>query len=157
MPYILNVLTKYDESAVIFSNAVHIFRTLIWKTCPLFGQIVITCLKCSRTSFSLLSYCEKMCWGQEGICVGVQLWKSSKYSSNPSMPGFCICKHCIRFGICQSNAPWQGSKSYAWSMLHRVLNKTPVLNARVQNMTRLRICEGYTQGAAYAWISLNIP
>ena len=47
-----------------FSNAVHIFRNLFWKICPLFGKILITCLKCSRASFSPSSYSEKMRWGR---------------------------------------------------------------------------------------------
>ena len=47
-----------------FSNTVHVFRNLFWKTCPLFEQILITCLKCSWVSFSPSSYSEKMRWGQ---------------------------------------------------------------------------------------------
>ena len=36
----------------VFSIAVHIFRNLFRKICPLFGQILVRCLKCSKTSFS---------------------------------------------------------------------------------------------------------
>ena len=46
-----------------FHYAVHVFSNLFLKICPLFGQILITCLKCSRASFSLSSYSEKMHWG----------------------------------------------------------------------------------------------
>ena len=34
------------------------------KICPLFGQILIPCLKCSRASFLPSSYSEKMRWGR---------------------------------------------------------------------------------------------
>ena len=50
--------------AYIFSIAGHVFRNLFLKMCPLFGQILITCLKCSRASFSPSSYSEKMRWGR---------------------------------------------------------------------------------------------
>ena len=43
---------------------VHVFRNLFWKICPLFGQILITCLKCSRLSFSPSSYSEKKRWSR---------------------------------------------------------------------------------------------
>ena len=52
------------ESADVFSIASHVFRNLFLKMCPLFGQIWITCLKCSRASFSPSSYSEKMRWGR---------------------------------------------------------------------------------------------
>ena len=42
------------------------------KICPLFGQILITCLKCSRASFLPSSYSEKMRWGRgwvTGVCT----------------------------------------------------------------------------------------
>ena len=34
------------------------------KICPLFGQILITCLKCSRASFSPSCYSEKVRWDE---------------------------------------------------------------------------------------------
>ena len=46
-----------------FSIAVHVFRNLFLKICSLFGQILITCLKYSRASFSPSSYSEKMALG----------------------------------------------------------------------------------------------
>ena len=84
----------------------------------------------------------------------MQLWKTLEYSSITSMPGLWICSSCTRFWICLDNALWQGSE-YVWPTFYRVLNKHPVLN-----MPRLRIlqeCEyaRVTQGAKYAWISLN--
>ena len=54
---------KFDCS-YIFSIAVHVFRNLFLKICPLFGQILIACLKCSRASFSPSSHSEKMHWGR---------------------------------------------------------------------------------------------
>ena len=62
--YILNVLTQSHDNADLFSNAVQVFRNLFWKMCPLFGQILITCLKCSRAFFAPSCYSEKMRWGQ---------------------------------------------------------------------------------------------
>ena len=50
-PYKLNVSTGSRKIIYIFSVAVHVFRNLFWKISPLFGQILITCLKCSRASF----------------------------------------------------------------------------------------------------------
>ena len=63
-PECLNVLTSCCDSADIFINAVHVFRNLFWRICRLFEQILITCLKCSRASFSSSSYSEKMRWGR---------------------------------------------------------------------------------------------
>ena len=54
----------YQEPFKYFNIAVHIFRNLFWKICLLFRQIFITCLKCSRASFSLFSYSGKMRWGR---------------------------------------------------------------------------------------------
>ena len=64
-PYILNVQTSSRKIVDIFSIAVHVLGNLFWKICPLFGQILITCLKCSRASFSTSSYNEKICWGRD--------------------------------------------------------------------------------------------
>ena len=63
-PYIPNALTKFSDSADIFSNAVHAFHTLFWKICPLFWQLLITCLKCSRCLFCL-PLKAKWCAGDE--------------------------------------------------------------------------------------------
>ena len=46
----------------IFSMAAHVFCNLFLKTCLLFRQILITCFKCSRVSFSPYSYSEKVGW-----------------------------------------------------------------------------------------------
>ena len=63
-PYILN----NDKFSIIrfniFSRTVHAFCNLFWKIFRLFGQILITCLKCSRASSSPSYYSEKMRWGR---------------------------------------------------------------------------------------------
>ena len=51
--YMLNVSTSATRTVNIFSIAVHKFPNYFEK-CPLFGQILITCLKCSK-AFLLLS------------------------------------------------------------------------------------------------------
>ena len=63
-PYILNVSLFSSNVLDIFSITVHVFRNLFWKICRLFGQILITCLKCSRAPFSLSSYNEQMRCGR---------------------------------------------------------------------------------------------
>ena len=65
--YILNGKTC-RKTADVLSIAAQLFVNLFWKTCPLFGQVLITCLKFSRASFLLFSYSEKMRWGQ-GWCI----------------------------------------------------------------------------------------
>ena len=52
------------ESVDVFSIAAQVFSNLFLKTCPPFRQNLITCLKCSRASFSLSSYSEKMRLGR---------------------------------------------------------------------------------------------
>ena len=54
----------YPETAGVFSIAAQVFRNFFLKICPLFGQILITCLKCSRASFLPSSCSEKMRWGR---------------------------------------------------------------------------------------------
>ena len=68
--YILNVKSPTRKLLNMFSIAVHIFRNLFCKVCPLFGQILIKCLECSRASFSLYSYSKKMRWGRENTFLG---------------------------------------------------------------------------------------
>ena len=58
--YILNVKISSRESANIFSVSVYVFRDLFWQICPLFVQVLIKCLKCSRASSSLSSYSKKL-------------------------------------------------------------------------------------------------
>ena len=55
------------QTADVFSIAVHVFRNLFWKICPLFVQILIRFLKCSRASFSPSSHSEKMRWDKVGV------------------------------------------------------------------------------------------
>ena len=50
-PYILNVQIWSHKTIDIFSVAIDVFLNLFWKICPLFMQILITCLKCFRASF----------------------------------------------------------------------------------------------------------
>ena len=64
-PYVVNVCTSSGKASDVFSIAVHVFRNLFWKICPLFGQILITCLKCSKVSFLPSSYIEMMRWGTD--------------------------------------------------------------------------------------------
>ena len=78
-PYILNVTLFTKNFVNIFSIAVQEFRNLFWKICPLFGQILITCLKCSRASSSLFSYSEKLRWDQGWPDIAI--WKSNKFKS----------------------------------------------------------------------------
>ena len=46
-PYILSVKIFSREGPDVFGITAHVFRSLFLKTCPLFGQILITCVKCS--------------------------------------------------------------------------------------------------------------
>ena len=59
LSYTLNVLISSRKTADVFSIATHVLCDLFLKICPLFGKILITCLKCSRVSFSLFSYSKK--------------------------------------------------------------------------------------------------
>ena len=52
--YILNVQTCSGKSVVIVIIAVLVCRNLFWELCPLFGKILVTCLKCSRVFFVFL-------------------------------------------------------------------------------------------------------
>lgn len=52
--YILNVQTCSGKSVVIFIIAVLVCRNLFWELCPLFGKILVTCLKCSKVFFVFL-------------------------------------------------------------------------------------------------------
>ena len=59
----LALLTKHSREPVdVFSITDHIFLNLFIKLYPLSGQLLITCLKCSRASFSLSTCSEKMRW-----------------------------------------------------------------------------------------------
>ena len=62
-PYLLSIQTFSRESVDVFNIATLVFPDLFLKICSLYGQILITCLKCSRVSFSLSCYSEKMSWG----------------------------------------------------------------------------------------------
>ena len=68
-PYLLNIQPFSSEWLDVFSIAAQVFSNLFLKICPLFGQILITC---SRASFSLSSYSEKMRWGRG--CIWRLLW-----------------------------------------------------------------------------------
>ena len=50
----------------------------------------------------------------------------------------------------------QGSEC-AWSKFHRVLNMPPVLDIPGHGICQLCEYASVTQGAEYAWVSLNVP
>ena len=77
-PTVLNVLSYCGDSADIFSNTVHVSHNLLWKICPLFGQILITCLKFFRGSFSSSFYSKKMGWGRGSVLHIVYQLNGSK-------------------------------------------------------------------------------
>ena len=84
--YILNVKSPTRKLLNMFSIAVHIFRNLFCKICPLFGQILIKCLECSRASFSLYSYSKKMRWGRENtLSLFCTLISISRYTYSISV------------------------------------------------------------------------
>ena len=82
-----------------------------------------------------------------------------------NIPGFQVCPVPAYASIAQgseyawiwlNNALWKSSEN-AWSTFHRVLHMPPFLN-----VSGLRIWQSFeyasvTQGAKYAWISLNMP
>ena len=75
----LALLTNHSREPADFSNiAAHIFFNLFIKICPLFGQILITCLKFSSASFSISSCSEKVHWGWgwngEGVHLDAPEW-----------------------------------------------------------------------------------
>ena len=75
-PYVLNNQTFSSNSVNIFSSGVHLFCNLFLKKKQknsLFGQILTTCLKCSRASFLTSSYSKKMCLGHG--CRSNTFWK----------------------------------------------------------------------------------
>ena len=78
-PYILNVQASSCKTADIFSIAVHVFHNLFWKIFILLGQILITCLKSSRTSFLLSSYSKKMRWGRGSKYLSILLKLHIRY------------------------------------------------------------------------------
>ena len=65
--------------AMLLRNFVYVFHNLFWKICPLFGQILISCLKCSEAFFWSSSYSEKMRWGLGCSCnvplLSWQFWR----------------------------------------------------------------------------------
>ena len=79
---------------------------------------------------------------------GFRVYQVSVYGS--------VAQGCKYAWIWLKNALWQGSE-YAWSRYYKHLNKPPVLN--MLGLRTLQGCEyaRVTQGAEYAWISLNIP
>ena len=62
LPYTLNDQISSSAVVNVFSMTVHVFCNLFWKIYSLFGQILITCLKCPRASFLLSYYREKIRW-----------------------------------------------------------------------------------------------
>ena len=56
--------------ADIFSITVYVFRNFFWKICSLLRQISITCLKCSKASFSPSSLAKRCAGNWVGFDVG---------------------------------------------------------------------------------------
>ena len=90
-PYILNIKIYRLEGADFFSIAVHVFRNLFLKMYALFGQILITCLKCSRTSFSPSSYSGNMHWRWGCPYTNLYLCESETYRML-ILKSFVFCK-----------------------------------------------------------------
>ena len=67
--YILNERIFSGTSVSMSSMTTHVLHNLFWKIRPLFGQILITCLKCSRASFLLSFYCRKMHWDPSWVLI----------------------------------------------------------------------------------------
>lgn len=62
--YILNAQTSRRKSAEFFGITVYAFYMFFWLRYPLFEYILITCLICSRASYSPSSYGKKIHWGR---------------------------------------------------------------------------------------------
>lgn len=62
--YILNAQTSSRKSAAFFGITVYAFCMFFWLRYHLFEYILITCLICSRASFSPSSYGKKIHWGR---------------------------------------------------------------------------------------------
>ena len=58
---------SYPWTVDVFSSSALVSANLYLKTCPLLGQILITCLNCFSTSFLLSSYDKKIRWGRGWI------------------------------------------------------------------------------------------
>ena len=63
IPYTRVVITCLCQHKTI-NRDLFLYIFLYSKIYPLFGQILITCVKCSRPSFSPSSYNKKMRWGR---------------------------------------------------------------------------------------------
>ena len=101
-PYILNVKTFSCKTGYVFSIAAHVFRNLFLKLCPLFEQILITCLKCSRASFLPSSYSEKMRWGRgcyhyikENLIKARFFYSGMNYFYKKYCPGYPEIRPCL--------------------------------------------------------------
>lgn len=81
--YILSLQMFSQKSVSMFIIVVHVFRNLIWKICTPFGQISITCLKCSKATYS-----KEMHWIQawkRDSTTSVFMWILQKQSRTPSL------------------------------------------------------------------------
>ena len=90
-PYTLNIKIYRLEGADFFSTTVHVFCNLFLKIYALFGQILITCLKCSRASFLPSSYSVKMHWRWGCPYTNLYLCESEAYSML-ILKSFVFCK-----------------------------------------------------------------
>ena len=81
--YVILVLFLVSCKSAVFHMAVYVFCNLFWKICPLFGQVLITCLKCSRLLFVFrLLLIAKRCagvevdlWWKENLVKYKKFWK----------------------------------------------------------------------------------
>ena len=67
--YILSEQIFSGTSVSMSSVTTHVLHNSFWKIRPLFGQILITCLKCSRASFLPSFYCRKMRWDPAWVLI----------------------------------------------------------------------------------------
>ena len=108
--YILNVQTASRKRVHIFIIVGPVFPNLFWKICSLFGQIFITCLKCSKCSFWPSPYSKKMCWVWvcSKHCFGYKLQYCQLWNSFSCFPIFgFFAKTVGTLSYSKSKTHWQ--------------------------------------------------
>ena len=122
--YILNVTLLNSSFVNIFSFPVHVFRILFWRICPLFEQILVTCLKCSRASFSPSSYSEKMRWGRGWWMTSIDfsLLRKINFISFRFCSSFPFQYTCLFINIIFMNTlfKWRSKDSPSTSLLRQL-------------------------------------
>ena len=117
----LSKLLDVCISINIFSTAVHVFPNLFWKLCPLFGHILLTCLKCSRASFFPPSYSEKMRWDEVSFPVNfVKFLRTSFFNKTSPVAVSVRCCSKGYFNMCNflSFPPWSQTLYTAVYLFH---------------------------------------